>query len=109
MGVCLNDTWQNLYKVVRSFFLPSRQWEGLGSLRPGEPANEITILGGWVTAGWNGKVEAQRPAGRLFGKVGFQAACKCEKSLSAIPGGPSGSVYFYPTEYKVRNESSTFG
>lgn len=100
----MNDTWQNLYKVVRNFFPRSRHWEGMGALWPGEPANEITVLGGQITAGWTGEVEAQRPAGRLFGKVDFQAACECEKSPSALPGGPSGSVYFYPTEYKVRNE-----
>lgn len=40
--------------------------------------NETSILVRWITAERAGKLEAQRPALRLFGKVSFQAACKCK-------------------------------
>lgn len=40
------------------------------------PNNEIAVLGRWITAEWAGRLEAQTPARRLFGKVGFRAARK---------------------------------
>lgn len=103
----MNDTRQHLYKSAGALF--SRQGEGLESLWP-EPANEVTALEGWVTAGRVGKLEAQRPTGRLFGKVASKlpASVKNKKSTSTLPGGPSSFVYFYPTKYKVRNKESTF-
>lgn len=67
------------------------------------PNNEVAILGRWIAAGWAGKLEAQKPARRLFGKVGFRAAHKRKKSVTALPGWPSTYVHFHLTECKVGN------
>lgn len=61
--------------------LLSRQWEGRELCGQENRLMKPPELGGWITAGWMGMQRAQKPAGRLFGKVGFQAACKSKKEI----------------------------
>lgn len=92
---------RHLYKSAGALF--STQGEGLEALWP-VPANEVTALEGWVTAGRAGKLEAQRPTGRLFGKVASKlpASVKNKKSTSTLPGGPSSFVLFL--SYKIQGQ-----
>lgn len=99
----VNEWYMETPLQISQELFSCRQWEGLGALWP-ELANEITILGGWITAGGLGSWRPRDPLEGYLERSASKLPASVKKSMSALPGGPSSFVYFYPTKYKVRDK-----